>query len=75
MRILKKLRLIWSLAVHPIKVFQKSSHHHLFLHLVSYILNMSLQTSPHLLIKHMHEVLQQVNHEEYSQKSLKDPRG
>ena len=59
--------------VYLIKVFEKHSQSHLFLHPVFYVLNMSAQKLLHPLISHMQEVLQQVNHEEYSQKPWRDP--
>ena len=54
-----------------------SSQCHLFLHIftfIFYILSMNVQKLLHPLINHMHEVLQQVNHEEYSQKPWRDQK-
>ena len=39
---------------------------------IFYVLNISTQKSLHPLINHIHEVVQQVSHEEYSQKPLRD---
>ena len=60
------------LVLYLIKVFEKYSQCHLFLYQVFYVLSMNTQKLLHPLIKHIHEVLQQVNHEEYSQKPWRD---
>ena len=57
----------------PEKVFEKHSQCHLFLHLVFYVLSLNAQKLRHSLVNHMHEVLQQVNHEEHSQKPWRYP--
>ena len=54
--------------VYLIKVFEKHSQRHLFLDPVFYVLSMNAQK----LLHPIHEVLQQVNLEEYSQKSWRD---
>ena len=45
-----------------IKVLEKHSQCHLFLHPVFYVFSMNAQKLLYPLIKHMHEVLQQVKH-------------
>ena len=57
----------------PDKSFSKKLSVLLSLQPVFYILSMNAQNSLHPLINHMHEVLQQLNHEEYSQKPWRDP--
>ena len=54
--------------VYLIKVFEKNTQFYLFLHPVFYVLSMNTQKLLKPLIKYMHENLQQVNREEYSQK-------
>ena len=56
-----------------INVFEKHSQCHSFLHLVFFIFSMNKQNLLHPLINYMHEVLQQINHEDYSQKPWRDP--
>ena len=58
--------------VYLIKVLEKHSQCHLFLPAVFYVLSMSAKKLLDALINHTHEVLQQVNHEEYGQKPLRD---
>ena len=55
--------------VYLIKVFEKHCQCHLFLHPIFYVLSMNAQK----LLHPIHEALQQVNHEEYSQKPWRDP--
>ena len=57
----------------PDKRINKHSQCNLFLHQAFYVLSMNAQKLLHPLINHMHKVLQQTNHEEYSQKPLRDP--
>ena len=56
----------------PDKSFWKKTLSAIFLQPVFYILSMNAQNLLHPLINHMHEVLQQLNHEEYSQKPWRD---
>ena len=57
----------------PDKSFSKKLSVLLSLQPVFYILSMNAQNLLHPLINHMHEVLQRLNHEEYSQKPWRDP--
>ena len=57
----------------PDKSIWKTLSMSLFLHPVFYVLSMNAQKLLHPLINHMHEALQQVNHEEYSQEPRIDP--
>ena len=66
MRILNRMGPNVEPLVYMIKVFGKHFQCHLFLHPVFYVLSMA---NLHPLTNHMHELLQQVNHEEYSKKS------
>ena len=52
----------------PIKLFKIHAQCYLLLNPVFYVLSMNRQKLLHPLINHMYEVLQQVNHEEYSKK-------
>ena len=57
----------------PDKSIWKKTQCHLFLHSAFYGLSMNAQNLLHPLINHMHEALQQLNHEEHSQKARGDP--